>query len=113
MIWDHKRLMESNKKPVNSPNLACKKLFPHQEPTEGKAVQNASKTRLEESSSKLLFEEVVECPLCNLKFPVCENDALNRHIDTCLNKTTVRQAVREASRDEPAGKKRRQLTDFW
>ena len=106
-------VVTSNKKPVNSPNLACKKLFPHQEPTEGNAVQTASKTPLEESSSKLLFEEVVECPLCNLKFPVGENDALNRHIDTCLNKTTVRQAVREASRDEPAGKKRRQLTDFW
>ncbi|VEU43380.1 unnamed protein product [Pseudo-nitzschia multistriata] len=71
-------------------------------------------------------ERVVCCPLCSRSFPAEDNDALNAHIDTCLNgvhgTSTVRRAIREeesrlrcgpaagtgASRAKP-----RRLTDFW
>ena len=57
----------------------------------------------------------VECPLCQRKFLVSENSALNQHIDSCLSGSTVRQVVRESTeiitRDQP--RKRQRLTDWW
>jgi hypothetical protein len=66
-------------------------------------------TAKEDDSEK---EERVECPLCKRPILAADNDALNRHIDTCLNASTVRQAVREASKVVVPSQKKR-LTDFW
>jgi DNA polymerase kappa len=53
------------------------------------------------------------CPLCNMEI-IGDNETLNRHVDTCLNASTVRQVVKEVSSLPPAKKKNRQrLTDFW
>jgi DNA polymerase kappa len=59
--------------------------------------------------------QFVECPICQRKFPASENAVLNQHIDTCLNGSTVRQAVRDTkdiSTDEEQPKKRHRLTDW-
>jgi DNA polymerase kappa len=70
-----------------------------------------SSTAKDDDSEK---EERVECPLCKHPILAADNEALNRHIDTCLNASTVRQAVREASKVVvPSQKKRHRLTDFW
>ena len=56
----------------------------------------------------------VLCPLCNQPISCSDNDALNRHIDTCLNASTVRQAVREATTATMSvSNKKRRLSDFW
>lgn len=70
---------------------------------------------MEVSTAENSFESAsVECPLCQWKFPALENVALNRHLDTCLNGATVRQAVRdtkEISKEEQPTKRHR-LTDW-
>jgi nucleotidyltransferase/DNA polymerase involved in DNA repair len=44
--------------------------------------------------------EVYECPVCQLLLSfVNNNDDLNRHIDSCLNSSTVKQVVREEQED--------------
>jgi hypothetical protein len=62
-----------------------------------------------------------ECPLCHQPILAQDNDALNRHIDSCLSASTVRQAVRESSFLAPVHKlhstkessKKVRLVDFW
>jgi hypothetical protein len=62
-----------------------------------------------------------ECPLCHQPILAHDNDALNRHIDSCLSASTVRQAVRESSFLSPGhnlnstkeSSKKRRLVDFW
>jgi hypothetical protein len=58
------------------------------------------------------FEEV-QCPLCNRKIEATDNGALNRHIDSCLSASAIRQAVREESAVPQEKKKKQRLTDFW
>jgi DNA polymerase kappa len=69
------------------------------------------------SATPKVEEECVECPLCRYQILATDNEALNRHIDTCLNASTVRQAVKEASQQPMATmqqpKKRQRLADFW
>ena len=59
----------------------------------------------------------MECPVCGVQMSAQDNDALNRHLDACLNGTMVRQAVREESaRRAPQQRKKaasRSLTDFF
>jgi hypothetical protein len=54
------------------------------------------------------------CPMCGQVIREQDNDAVNRHIDTCLNSSAVRQAIQEeslaATRDRV---KKRRLTDFF
>ncbi|CAJ1901491.1 unnamed protein product [Cylindrotheca closterium] len=67
-------------------------------------------------------QESYTCPLCNSVI-VGDNDVLNRHIDTCLNASTVRQVVREVTQStqeetmttDPKKKasQKQKLTDFW
>lgn len=61
-----------------------------------------------------------QCPLCHQPISAHDNDALNRHIDSCLSASTVRQAVRESSFLAPRevnstkeSSKKRRLVDFW
>ena len=59
-------------------------------------------------------ERDVECPLCQRKFAESENCELNQHVDTCLNGSTVRQAVRDTTSEKNIPRKKRQrLTDWW
>jgi hypothetical protein len=67
---------------------------------------------IEEVDSPTLFEEV-QCPLCNRKIKATDNGALNRHIDSCLSASAIRQAVREESAVPQEKKKKQRLTDFW
>ena len=56
------------------------------------------------------------CPMCNRIFPSDQNHALNAHIDSCLNASTVRELCKEetVSADERAKKKqKRTLNDFF
>ena len=59
----------------------------------------------------------MECPVCGVQVSVDDNDALNSHLDACLNGTIVRQAIREESARADAGLQRRKpsrsLTDFF
>lgn len=60
--------------------------------------------------------EQVQCPICHCcTFLATDNDALNQHIDTCLNGSTVRKVVREdcTSLQYLSKNKRQRLTDFW
>jgi hypothetical protein len=42
--------------------------------------------------------EYTQCPICqNALFSVSDNDALNRHVDACLNGSMVRRAAKEES----------------
>jgi len=79
--------------------------------TTTRVSSNDADTRVSNATS----DSHVECPLCQRKFLVSENSALNQHIDSCLSGSTVRQVVREstelASRDQP--RKRQRLTDWW
>ena len=63
------------------------------------------------------FETRVQCPLCQVHFPNNDdgNALLNRHIDECLNATTVKRLANEetACADERMKHKRRRLTDFF
>jgi hypothetical protein len=63
------------------------------------------------------FEPRIPCPLCRVDFPNDEdgNALLNRHIDECLNATTVKRLANEETSfaDERAKHKRRRLTDFF
>jgi DNA polymerase kappa len=67
---------------------------------------------IEEVDSPTLFEEV-QCPLCNRKIEATDNGALNRHIDSCLSASAIRQVVREESAVPQEKKKKQRLTDFW
>ncbi len=58
----------------------------------------------------------ISCPMCNKIFPSDQNHALNTHIDSCLNATTIRELCKEetVSADERAKKKqKRTLNDFF
>lgn len=52
------------------------------------------------------------CPLCNSEV-IGNNVIFNRHVDTCLNASTVRQIVKETLEQKPVKKNRQRLTDFW
>ena len=57
------------------------------------------------------------CPICKRSFQSDQNHALNAHIDSCLNASTVRELCKEetASADERAKKKQKHntLNDFF
>mmetsp|Transcript_25625 Transcript_25625/g.56086 ORF Transcript_25625/g.56086 Transcript_25625/m.56086 type:complete len:719 (-) Transcript_25625:12-2168(-) len=57
--------------------------------------------------------QVTTCPICSVEV-AGDNDALNRHVDSCLNASTVRRLAKDESTaaDERA-KKRRVLRDFF
>ena len=65
------------------------------------------------SSTKAKGLGKVSCPLCNQPISSKDNDELNRHIDTCLNASTIRAAVREATTASTYTAKKRRLHDFW
>lgn len=76
--------------------------------------QSTKETQVEQESNT--------CPLCN-SIIVGDNDVLNRHIDTCLNSSTVRRVVREvtqytqeestATDSKKKASHKQKLTDFW
>lgn len=57
----------------------------------------------------------VYCPMCNKSFLSDQNDAINQHIDACLNASTVRELCREENvcADERAKKKKKCKNDFF
>lgn len=57
-----------------------------------------------------------DCPICGGQVCIVDNNALNRHIDACLNGTMVRQAVREESARAECQRKNsssRSVKDFF
>ncbi|GKY94038.1 hypothetical protein MPSEU_000370500 [Mayamaea pseudoterrestris] len=63
----------------------------------GGLEKSAESNTLRAQKSAVVGKDVsVLCPLCEKAFAVTENEALNRHIDFCLNGESVRQAVRDA-----------------
>ena len=50
--------------------------------------------------------EYICCPICNVRLLYASNDVLNRHIDTCLNGSTVQQIVREVNDEQQQTQKR-------
>jgi nucleotidyltransferase/DNA polymerase involved in DNA repair len=71
---------------------------------------NSAKQHKKKLNSFLVYEtenknlnNYLLCPICNIKLHVSnpnhQNNIINRHIDTCLNRTTVRQMVREMNTD--------------
>lgn len=56
----------------------------------------------------------MSCPICNKSFNAEENDNLNRHLDTCLNSSLVREAVQEESQNSFGLKRKKtKLVDFF
>jgi len=54
------------------------------------------------------------CPICNKPFNAEENDNLNKHLDTCLNSSLVREAVQEESQNSFGLKRKKtKLVDFF
>jgi len=49
----------------------------------------------------------MSCPICNKSFNAEENDNLNRHLDTCLNSSLVREAVQEESQNSVGLKRKK------
>jgi len=74
------------------------------------AITNKDNADNEDADEQIVL---VRCPVCDKEFPEDENDALNRHIDACLNGSVVRKAVREASAASVPAAKRQRLTDFY
>lgn len=59
----------------------------------GKASASASQHETTQEDEKM-----VHCPVCqSALFSVSDNDALNRHVDACLNGSMVRRAAQEES----------------
>ena len=52
------------------------------------------------------------CPMCNRSIEGCDNMMLNMHIDSCLNSSIIREAVKEECFAAQQRKKPR-LTDFF
>ncbi|KAL7450090.1 hypothetical protein ACHAWC_002073 [Mediolabrus comicus] len=70
----------------------------------------------EEAASETPPSNHVCCPMCNKSFLSDENDAINQHIDACLNASTVRELCREENvcADERAKKKKKKcINDFF
>lgn len=57
--------------------------------------------------------EKQSCPMCGQVIREHDNDAVNRHIDSCLNSSAVRQAIHEESLAASDRTKKRRLTDFF
>jgi DNA polymerase kappa len=67
-------------------------------------------------SPNILGHDLINCPICSQPFHPFSNDALNAHIDSCLNASTVRDLCREETvcANERARKgKKRTLNDFF
>ena len=58
-------------------------------------------------------QESVQCPMCGQPIRETDNDAINRHVDSCLNSTMVRQAIKEESAAAQQRTKKQRLTDFF
>jgi DNA polymerase kappa len=56
---------------------------------------------------------MVHCPVCNRAFRETDNEALNQHVDACLNGSMVRQAVQESAQEEQGRAKKQRLSDFF
>lgn len=65
-----------------------------------------------EAASKTPPRNHVYCPMCNKSFLSDQNDAINQHIDACLNTSTVRELCREENvcADERAKKKKKRIS---
>jgi hypothetical protein len=51
-----------------------------------------------ETETEHQVDDIVHCPVCQIAlFSVSDNDALNRHVDACLNGSMVRRAAQEES----------------
>ena len=50
-----------------------------------------------DTSDKTMSPSAAMCPICGVSVCFKDNDSLNRHIDSCLNASVVRQAIREES----------------
>jgi DNA polymerase kappa len=57
--------------------------------------------------------EKQSCPMCGQVIREQDNDAINRHVDSCLNSAMVRQAIQEESLAASERSKKRRLTDFF
>lgn len=68
-----------------------------------------------EAASETPPSNHVYCPMCNKSFLADQNDAINQHIDACLNASTVRELCREENvcADERAKKKKKRINDFF
>jgi DNA polymerase kappa len=62
-------------------------------------------------------EAFVPCPVCGTHLSINDNERLNRHLDSCLNASVVRNAVREESQDHatpvPQPSRRRGIADYF
>jgi DNA polymerase kappa len=58
--------------------------------------------------------EKQSCPMCGQVIRKQDNDAVNRHVDSCLNSAMVRQVIQEESLAASSERsKKRRLTDFF
>ena len=49
-------------------------------------------------------DETWACPICQISQPANDNTAFNAHVDLCLSRQTIREAVAEADRRPPTGR---------
>ena len=82
-----------------------KKVFPTPKAETGSAVSGERSAQVAASKGSAPAVETYSCPVCHreLSLTVIE---LNQHIDHCLSKSAIRDAVRE-TQQAPAPKKRR------
>lgn len=83
----------------------------------------AAATLQDEEPSKVAEQQHQYCPLCSQAIPRAnqDNDAVNRHVDACLNSSMLRQVIQEesvaaserASTTTKKKKKKQRLTDFF
>ena len=56
--------------------------------------------------------KILSCPICSQVFQISENDALNSHLDSCLNTSVIRKTIKQDSREELSRKKKK-ISDFF
>lgn len=101
---------------MNASNKRASPSLPTSSPAVGEP-SNEPPAAAEPESSTL----IQHCPLCGQAIREGnDNDAVNRHIDSCLNSTVVRQAIQEESmaasarqEQERSSNKKQRLTDFF
>lgn len=61
--------------------------------------------------------KIVQCPICGLSLQNSDDSAINTHIDSCLNASTVKQLAKEetmfADAKDEKSKKKRSLADYF
>ena len=83
-------------------------------------VNTASTSTLPRSGNETITSKsakIVSCPICGLSLQSSDDTAINAHIDSCLNVSTVKQLAQEetmlADLKDEKSKKKRSLTDYF